>query len=209
MRLLSPSAVAPILVLAVLALGSCGGDDTQPEKGSAPTDTPSEEQTPEPVNFGVGEPVTAPGFVMTIKKVDESPQILVNETDYISGSPNARFTPRKPDDGGKFVILRTRIENKAQESFDLTCAFPIDIKVFNTESQQYDPIENLYEIKGNPECNDQLQPGFKDRMTYAFMVPETAKIVGALVDVGAVGNIESDPQIVALDESYKGTLSFD
>lgn len=196
-------------MLAALALGSCGGDGTPPEKGSAPTATPSEEQTPEPVNFGIGEPIPAPGFVMTIKKVDESPQILVNETDYIAGSPNARYTPRKPDAGGKFVILRTRIENKAQESFDLTCSFPIDIKVFNTESQQYDPIDNLYEIKGNPECNSQLQPGFKSKMTYAFMVPNEAKIVGALVDIGAVGTIESDPQIVALDESYKGTLSLD
>jgi hypothetical protein len=35
-----------------------------------------------------------------------------------------------------------------------------------------------YKIKGNPECNDRLQPGFESDMTWIYRVPTTANVVG-------------------------------
>lgn len=163
---------------------------------------------PEQKNWGLKEAIEAPGFEMTISKVDESPQLLVNESGYSAGSGYEEFTEKKPDDGGKFVILRTKVENKSTESMDLTCSFPIDIKVFNDDGQEFDPVDELYTLKNNPECNDQLQPGFADEITYAFMVPESSEIIGALVDVGVLADEQSDAQIVALDDAYKGQLTY-
>ncbi len=160
-------------------------------------------------NYGVGEPVKAPGFVMTINQFKDVPTLTVNETSYQSGSGFETWTQKKPARGGRFVVLETTVKNNATESMDLTCSFPIDIRVFNLDSQEYDPVEELYEMQGNPECNAQLQPGFKSKMTYAFMVPKSSEIIGAIVDVGLLGNEVSDPQVVALDPAYDGQLTYE
>jgi hypothetical protein len=61
---------------------------------------------------------------------------------------------------------------------DLTCGYPLDIKAVDTGERVYDMIDSLYEHKGNPECNAQLQPGFKDKMIYVFMAPKDADLTG-------------------------------
>ncbi len=61
---------------------------------------------------------------------------------------------------------------------DLTCSLPIMAKVVDAQGREFDTVESLYELRGNPECNDQLQPGFSSEMTYAFLVPEGADIRG-------------------------------
>ena len=49
-------------------------------------------------------------------------------------------------------------------------------KVIDGSGKEYDPIEELYSIPGNPECNDMLQPGFKDKTTWVYLVPKDAEI---------------------------------
>jgi hypothetical protein len=146
---------------------------------------------------------------MTIKKFRKAATLEVNKSNYQSGSGYETWTQQKPARGGTFVVLDTTVRNNSTESMDLTCSFPIDIRVFNTASQEFDPVESLYEMRGNPECNAQLQPGFTSTITYAFMVPKTSKIIGAVVDVGLLGNEVSDPQVVALDPAYDGTLTYE
>nr|WP_253945543.1 DUF4352 domain-containing protein [Nocardioides sp. zg-DK7169] len=144
---------------------------------------------------------------MTIRNVRKAETLEVNQSGYQSGSGYETWTQQKPARGGTFVVLDTVIKNNSTESMDLTCSFPIDIKVFNEDFQEYDPVQSLHEMRDNPECNAQLQPGFTSEMTYAFMVPKKANIIGALVDVGLLGNEVSDPQLVALDPAYDGTLT--
>lgn len=141
--------------------------------------------------------------VITIKDFRKADTIEVNTTTYQSGSGFETWTQQKTQSGGTFVVLDTRVKDNATESLDLTCSFPIDIKVFNAEFQEYEPVQNLYEMRGNPECNAQLQPGFASEITYAVMVHKQSKIIGALVDVGVPGNEVSGPQHVALDPGVR------
>jgi hypothetical protein len=203
--------VLGVLLLALSGCGSSSGDsaanqDTSSSAGDGAVDS-TEEDAPAVDNYGVGEPVKANGFVMTVKKVTNAALLEVNASGYESGSGYETWTKKKPAAGGRFIILDTVIKNTSVKSMDLTCSFPIDIKVFNTDSQQYDPVQDLSEMRGNPECNAQLQPGFKSKMTYAFMVPKATKIIGALVDTGELTDEAPAPEIIALDPAYDGTLT--
>ncbi|MFB9784682.1 hypothetical protein [Rhodococcus baikonurensis] len=57
---------------------------------------------------------------------------------------------------------------------DLTCSFPIQNKLITADKRQYDPIDALYKIQGNRECNDGLQPGFDSHMVYVYEIPTAA-----------------------------------
>ena len=173
-------AVTAAFLLALCGCGNESGSDTARD---------SDEQSSEPEidNYGICEPVKAPGFVMTIKKFGKVNFITVNNTMYESGSGFETWTKRKPRPGGRFVVLDTRIKNTSTESMDITCNWPINLKVFNTESQEFDPVEDLYKLRGNPECNAQLLP---------LQVEDDVGLHGAqgrqnhrrLVDVGDLGN---------------------
>lgn len=206
-----------------LVLSGCGGSSDNDASGvsstnksasvspsnALPTDTPTPTPKTASNNYGVGDRIEAPGFAMTIKKVRRAKTLEVNKSGYESGSGYETWTQQKPARGGTFVLLDTRIENNATESMDLTCSFPVDIKAVNADFQEYDPVQNLHEMRGNPECNTELQPEFASPMTYAFMVPKQAEVIGAIVDVGLLGNEVSDPQLVALDPAYEGRLAFE
>jgi hypothetical protein len=209
------TAVGVAALLSSCGSGESGTDADEPanaptSEASAP-ETPPLTQEPEPAidNYIIGERVKAPGFVMTIQEVRNQATLKVNETMYESGSGYETWTPRKPAPGGRFVVLDTFVKNASTESMDLTCAFPIDIRVFSTTSQEFDPVDNLYEMRDNPECNAKLQPGFGSEVTYAFMVPKKAEIIGAIVDVGLHADEVSDPQVVALDPAYDGALTYE
>jgi hypothetical protein len=58
---------------------------------------------------------------------------------------------------------------------DLTCSLPIVNTLIDDQGRRFDTIEDLGYIPGNPECNAQLQPGFKDDMQFVYRVPEDAK----------------------------------
>jgi hypothetical protein len=89
-----------------------------------------------------------------------------------------KYTRTKPDAGGKFIVVETHVVNNAKVSMDLTCSLPISTKLVDAQDRSFDPIPDLYKLKGNPECNDQLQPGFEADMTYVYLVPATATITG-------------------------------
>ncbi|MGP4968870.1 hypothetical protein, partial [Glutamicibacter ardleyensis] len=84
----------------------------------------------------------------------------------------------KPTKGGKFLRLDTIIENSGKSSMDLTCGYPVRIKAYDSQGRQFDTIDSLHEVTKNPGCNDMLQPSFRSDMSYIFLVPENASIVG-------------------------------
>jgi hypothetical protein len=68
--------------------------------------------------------------------------------------------------------------NNAKASLDLTCGLPVTTALVDDQQRNFDPIDDLYKLKGNPECNDNLQPGFESDMTWVYRAPTTAKILG-------------------------------
>jgi hypothetical protein len=83
----------------------------------------------------------------------------------------------RAEDGAKLVTIRTEVLNDARESIDLTCSRPIQTYLFDDRGRRFDSVGKLYQIAGNPECNEQLQPGFTSQMTWVYRVPLHASIV--------------------------------
>ena len=94
------------------------------------------------------------------------------------GSGYEKYTETPAGDDAKFVVVQTHVVNNAKTSLDLTCSFPVSTKLVDDQERQFDPIDDLYKLEGNPECNDQLQPGFESDMTWVYRVPSTANVVG-------------------------------
>lgn len=143
---------------------------TETETATVTVTTSSSE--PEPTGqsdaVAVGKLAVSGGINITVKsfKVVES-----YEVDY-----NDEPSPATPRQGGKFIAVTGTVLNKTKAGIDLTCSFPIDARLADSTDANYEPIDELYKIAGNPECNDSLQPGFDDEMTWIFEVPTSAKI---------------------------------
>lgn len=61
---------------------------------------------------------------------------------------------------------------------DLTCSLPISTKLVDSQQRNFNAIDDPYKLQGNPECNDQLQPGFEADMTWVYLVPQSTKVIG-------------------------------
>lgn len=142
----------------------------------APTPTP----TPEITVAEIGETATNGGIQIKVKKAVAAPTVTLNTSDYRAGSGYETYENVPAQAGGRYIIVDAVVTNNAKAPIDLTCSFPIDIKLFNMSSQVFSPIEDVRKIKGNPECNAQLQPGFESAMTWAFLVPAKSTILGTV-----------------------------
>lgn len=176
------------------------GSSTERES-SAPssTTTSSSPASDEPDVGEVGQTVTNRGVTLTVTGAQVTEVIELNKSNYAPGSGYETYTPTPPDAGGKFIVVQTHIVNNAQVSMDLTCSYPIATVLVDVQDRQFDPIDSLHELRGNPECNDQLQPGFEADMTYVYMVPASAEIAGfAFADVTDFSNPNNDYTAVRL-----------
>ncbi|WP_229825795.1 hypothetical protein, partial [Streptomyces sindenensis] len=127
--------------------------------GGAGTEAPTEAQ------FKVGEEARNRGTVVTIKKVREANGITFDGAVKQAGVD------------AKYVVLETVVRNETKASMDLTCSLPIVNALIDDQDRRFDTIEDLSDVQGNPECNAQLQPGFKDEMKFVYRVPKDANIV--------------------------------
>lgn len=115
---------------------------------------------------GVGQPYDNLGATVTINAVRSATKIDTIENGTVQAG-----------DGARFVILDATVQNNAKTSMDLTCSYPIGNKLIDAEDREFDSIEDLYDIPGNPECNSQLQPGFSSEMTWIYRIPSDAEVV--------------------------------
>lgn len=158
---------------AILALGlvSCSSEEAAP---SSPTPVGASTTTSPAVKLpGLGEAVVADGVTLTVVDLSES-----TTTPFLENGVKAEAAAtetRTAEPGAKFVSVTTEVENTGPDSWDLTCGFAVQAKLFDAEDRQYDPVENLDRVPGNPECNDHLNPGMKDQMTWIYEVPEATK----------------------------------
>jgi hypothetical protein len=131
--------------------------------------------TPAPI-AEIGQTVSNRGVTLTVKAAHAADFIEMNESGFRPGSGYEKYTRTAPDPGGKFIVVETHVVNNANVSMDLTCSLPISTVLVDAQDRNFDPIHDLYKLKGNPECNDQLQPGFEADMTYVYLVPTNAVI---------------------------------
>jgi hypothetical protein len=133
------------------------------------------EETPDAADLiRVGDAVVNYGIELTIHDVTEADSVSINQTMYEQGSGYEEYTPEAADDGGKYVLVRTTVNNIGKAPLDLTCGWPIDIVLVDEDERQYEPSDSLYEVEGNPGCSDNTAPGFAKDITYPFMIPADA-----------------------------------
>lgn len=138
---------------------------------------------------GVGESYDNLGATVTIESVSEGDEIDLLEGGTVSAG-----------DGAKYVIIEALVENNAKTSMDLTCSYPIADKLIDEEGREFDAIEDLYDVPGNPGCNDLLQPGFSSEMKWIYRVPSDAEVVAwSFTDVTDFEADPSDPTIISLE----------
>lgn len=162
------------------------------------TEEPEEPQAPADKGYSdVGEPAEQGGTQMTVTSVTTSPTVSLNQSNYRAGSGYETYTDVAAQAGGQYILVSTVVKNTGDESMDLTCGWPIEVAVYDTDARAFDPIDSLHELKDNPECNAKLQPGFEAPMNYAFMVPSDADII-ALSFRDTDSDYYADPALVRL-----------
>jgi hypothetical protein len=137
--------------------------------------SPAVAATPEP-SGEIGQTYRHLGIVITLIDVAASPSIRLSERSRRSGSGYEEYEEVIAGSGAKFVTVKTRVMNDAQASIDLTCGYPIKNHLIDDHGRRFDAISKLYRIRGNPACNDNLQPGFASDMTWIYRVPLDAVI---------------------------------
>lgn len=130
-----------------------------------------------PINQ-VGQQFTNLGATATVTMVRSASSIELNESNFRPGSGLESYTDVPAGPGAKFVIVKTRVVNNAKKSMDLTCSLPISTVLIDDQNRNFDPIEGLYKVKDNPECNASLQPGFAEDMTWVYRVPTGTHVLG-------------------------------
>jgi hypothetical protein len=190
--------VAAVALSAAVLVACGGGDNTQ-----TVTETISEETTRTVEGASSGELVapvdgsaTSGGIEVTVNRAFTKPTVS-----YIGGTEDSGVTPdaeprtvRAPQ-GGSYVYVVAEVLNETTEGIDLTCEYPMKVKLRDTDHKRYDPIEGLYLVSGNPDC-EKLQPGFEGGMTWIFLVPPSADVEA--LEFSDVTNFNKEPPAAAI-----------
>ncbi|MBM4668744.1 DUF4352 domain-containing protein [Rhodococcus hoagii] len=167
------------LVASALVLGGCAGSGTEPSgEGEATSASSSSVSAAAPVTsaaaksnrFEIGQRVENGGVAITVNAVKAVRDITVTQETYRN-----RYETRTARAGGQFVVVSTTVENIGKKSLDLTCGYAVANILLDSDKREFDSIDSLYRVEGNPECNDDLQPGFTAEMQYVYEIPESAK----------------------------------
>ncbi|MFT8531729.1 hypothetical protein [Bifidobacterium aquikefiri] len=152
----------------------------------------------------VGDAEENTGIKMQLVSVSDA--ATINYDTCGDGCSNGVYAPKSPDSGTKYWLVNVVITNTGKQPIDISCSYPLSIKAINTESQQYSPIDSLYQVQGNPGCNADLQPGLTEKVTYPFVVPSSAHMIG-IVWYGVDENATSTPANSYFITDSKYTLS--
>ncbi|CAM4039686.1 DUF4352 domain-containing protein [Corynebacterium frankenforstense] len=155
-----------LAAVASLTLAGCGGG------GGSDAPAESETESSAPAGHSVGEMVEAEGVALRVDAVTETDKIELL-SDHSTADPNVT---EKVREGGKYVVVDTTVRNDDTQDMDLTCGFAVQAKLVTEPAAEYGPEDSLYRVPGNPECNDNLGPGFDTTMTWVFVVPKDRKV---------------------------------
>ena len=158
------SALVAIVVAAGLTVAGCSS--ASPQGASQPA-APSR----------VGQPATSVGVAVTVTRVAAAPSVALNQSGYLPGSGYDTYTDTPAGAGEKYVLVSTHITNNQAKPLDLACGMPL--KTFATDDQghRYAPKDQLFKLKGNPQCDEAIEPGQAGDMTWIYRVPADAHVV--------------------------------
>lgn len=152
-----------------------------------------------PINQ-VGQQFTNLGATVTVTMVRSVSSIELNESNFRPGSGRESYTDTPAGSGASYVIVKADVVNNAKKSMDLTCGLPIRTVLIDDQDRNFDPIQGLYKVKGNPECNEALQPGFATGMTWVYRVPTDTHVLGwafeDTTDLSTIGH--NEPMVVRI-----------
>lgn len=175
-------AVVAAVTLSAAALVACGGGgDTQTvtetiseETTTVEGDAASDNSQPEPTDG----PAKSGGIEVAVTGAYAKPAVS-----YEGGTIDSRVTPNgeprtvRAPQGGSYIYVETTVMNDSSEGLDLTCGYPMEVNLVEASGgRRFDPVEGLDLVKDNPACNAQLQPGFKDSVTWVFLVPPDTEV---------------------------------
>ncbi|MCI1978447.1 MAG: hypothetical protein LKJ44_01825 [Bifidobacteriaceae bacterium] len=124
----------------------------------------------------IGDTLESAGIQMKLTKAADASSISYDTCG--DSCSNGKYAPKKPDKGTKYWVANVEITNNSKAPIDITCGYPLKIEAVNTDNQHYTPIDDLYQVQGNPECNAELQPGLSSKMSYVFAIPSKTTIAG-------------------------------
>lgn len=125
----------------------------------------------------IGNPYTNGGITLTVTKASSPGTYPRNSTSYQKNSGYDEYEDVGPRSGGKFIRIDTIVKNETKHSIDLTCGLPVITKVVDASENMYEPVDDLEDIQGTPECNEDLNPGFASKMTWVFEVPRESQVL--------------------------------
>lgn len=149
------------------------GSDSESSAGSSDSQVVDEPEETEAENL-TDEGDSGGLYLKAVEVTRESKVTYIGGTSS-SITPDAEPVTVEATDGGYYLYVRTEGRNGTKEPIDLTCSLPLEIAVFDESEAQYTPIEGLDQIEGNPECNEQTQPGQNFEETFIFLMPEDAE----------------------------------
>lgn len=158
------SALTTVLLAVGIALAGCSS--------ASPTTAP-ESAAPS----RVGQPATNVGVAVTVNSVTAVPTIALNQSGYRPGSGYDTYTDTPAGTGEKYVTVSTHVVNNEAKPLDLSCG--VGLKTFAKDDQghQYAPLDQLFKVKGNPQCDEAVEPGQGADMTWIYRVPADAHMV--------------------------------
>jgi hypothetical protein len=126
----------------------------------------------------IGQQATNLGAAVTVTSVTAAPSIALNQSGYRPGSGYEAYTDTPAGAGEKYVLVSAHVVNNEQKPMDLSCAVPLKTFAMDDQSHQYAPMDQLFKLKGNPQCDEAVDPGQAADMTWVYRVPAEAHMVG-------------------------------
>ena len=163
------------LIGAAILTGALAAGCTSDDSGDAGESTTTTSTSTAPEHEGMGVAVKGHGVTLTVNAAYETDKIELNPSGWKAGSRPTETTTAR--DGGKFVVVQTEVTNDGRTDMDLTCGFAVQAELQTDPAATYKPIDSLYLVPGNPECNDQLGAGFDTTMTWVFEIPKNREAV--------------------------------
>lgn len=160
------------VLLAATALTLAGCTDDLERSASPDASTAGSESPTAP---GMTTEVQGNGATITIDAAYESDTIEMYSSDSWNDAEGRPVGNVEAREDGKYVVVETTVVNDTSSDMDLTCRSTggwVEATLQVKDGSVYQPIQELYEIPDNPECNSNLGPGFDTEMTWAFLVPD-------------------------------------
>ncbi|MDT9688846.1 DUF4352 domain-containing protein [Streptomyces sp. P9(2023)] len=129
---------------------------------SSQTSTPEPTPTPTPSGAPMGKKVTNGSATVVVEKVYEADTARTYDD-----------KTKKAGEGAKYVLVDVTVYNDGSESFTPACAQGISDGVMDADGRTFDAVYDLTLSRDQDNCQE-LQPGFKERVTYVARMPKDA-----------------------------------